>query len=166
MHRLRRHRREGGCAGAARGRERRTSRVHSPVSSSTWRTARAATERAWSAAPSSDKCISATCDATVASNVQAALRSLPNQVLDGVSVKATLSDPTVCHRAADGVQHIAAHTSEHSGWHTDGRQSANGCKADLANGAWTAAVDEIVGTPGKTAGSSALAAAFTSSLRR
>lgn len=67
MHRPRRHRREGGCAGAARGRERRTSRVHSPVSSSTWRTARAATERAWSAAPSSDKCISATCDATVAS---------------------------------------------------------------------------------------------------
>ena len=101
----------------------------------------------------------ATGDATVASNVQAALRSLPNQVLDGVSVKATLSAPTVCHRAADGVQHIAAHTSEHSGWHTDGRQSANGCKADQADGVFTGAVDEIVGTPGKVAGSYELAAA-------
>merc|ERR1711871_1645319 len=69
-----------------------------------------------------------TTDATTAANVQAALRNLPNQVLDGVSVKATSGAATGCVRK-DGVQSISAHSTEHIGWHTDSKQVANDCTA-------------------------------------
>jgi len=67
-------------------------------------------------------------DGVVATNAQDALRALPNDVLEGVSVKAYTTDQTVCHRAQDGVQHISGHTQEHIGWHKNGKQSENGCK--------------------------------------
>ena len=68
-------------------------------------------------------------DATAAANVQAALRNLPNEVLDGVSVSAMTvagSAGTACVRK-DGVQSISAHSTEHIGWHTDSKQTANKC---------------------------------------
>jgi len=68
-------------------------------------------------------------DATAAANVQAALRNLPNEVLDGVSVSAmtvAAAAGTACVRK-DGVQSISAHSTEHIGWHTDSKQVANKC---------------------------------------
>ena len=68
-------------------------------------------------------------DATAAANVQAALRNLPNEVLDGVSVSAMsigANALTACVRK-DGVQSISAHSTEHIGWHTDSKQTANKC---------------------------------------
>jgi len=45
-------------------------------------------------------------DAIVAKSVQDALRALPNEVLEGVSVAKRTSAQTVCHRLKDGQQHI------------------------------------------------------------
>merc|ERR1712100_630622 len=44
-------------------------------------------------------------DAIVAKSVQDALRALPNEVLEGVSVAKRTSAQTVCHRLKDGQQH-------------------------------------------------------------
>merc|ERR1719487_805714 len=69
----------------------------------------------------------ASSDDMVASNVQAALRALPNQVLDGVVVTGGLHSTTGCERAYDGVNHISGHTQEHAGWHVNAKQRENGC---------------------------------------
>merc|ERR1712100_716031 len=45
-------------------------------------------------------------DAIVAKSVQDALRALPNEVLEGVSVAKRTSAQTVCHRLKDGQQHV------------------------------------------------------------
>ena len=45
-----------------------------------------------------DGIIASTDDGIAASRVQDALRALPNEVLEGVKVKATASEPSICHR--------------------------------------------------------------------
>merc|ERR1711990_719710 len=91
-------------------------------------------------------------DSTTAANVQAALRNLPNQVLDGVSVKATSGAATGCVRT-DGVQSISAHGTEHIGWHIDSKQVANDCTATTLQTAAATFMDFTVAfadKPGQT----------------
>jgi len=45
-------------------------------------------------------------DDVVATRVQSALRALPNEVLEGVSVVASSAAQSICTRATDGAQHI------------------------------------------------------------
>merc|ERR1712224_358410 len=54
-----------------------------------------------------DGIVASTSDIIAASRVQDALRALPNEVLEGVSVKArTSSTVSLCTRFYDGVQHL------------------------------------------------------------
>jgi len=92
-------------------------------------------------------------DSIVASNVQAALRLLPNEVLDGVSVLASTGTTAVCHRTHDGVQHISAHTDNHLGRHVDSKQAINGCQSTPNHVAAAAQMDFTVtfaDKPGQT----------------
>jgi len=67
-------------------------------------------------------------DDMVSSRVQNALRTLPNEVLDGVKVTGTASTPTICHRFSDGLQHYGAATQYHVGHGKDAKYRANFCK--------------------------------------
>jgi len=67
-------------------------------------------------------------DNIAASRVQDALRALPNEVLEGVKVKATASEPSICHRFDDGIQHLSAFEDNHIGHHKDAKYSSNFCE--------------------------------------
>jgi hypothetical protein len=67
-----------------------------------------------------DGIAASTTDAVVAANTQKALRDLPNEVLESVTVSARTADATVCHRFVDGKQHIPS---------ANGHGTTNGCEA-------------------------------------
>jgi len=66
-----------------------------------------------------------TVDATTAANVQTALRNLPNEVLEGITVVARASAPGTCRRPEDGVQHIPS---------AEGHGTENFCSQATVNG--------------------------------
>jgi len=63
-------------------------------------------------------------DATVAKRVQDALRALPNEVLEGVSVSARSAAIRTCHRFTDGKQHIPS---------ANGHGTTNFCETSAAS---------------------------------
>jgi len=65
-----------------------------------------------------DAITQSTVAATTAANVQRALRNLPNEVLEGVSVAARSAADFTCTRAVDGAQHIPS---------AEGHGTANEC---------------------------------------
>jgi hypothetical protein len=68
-------------------------------------------------------------DAVAASRVEAALRSLPNKVLEGVRVTPRHSDRIpLCTRFYDGVQHISAYTNTRPGAFKDTKGRSNYCE--------------------------------------
>lgn len=72
-------------------------------------------------------------DYIIATRVQDALRELPNEVLEGVNVRATVSTPTICHRWYDGLQYRSAHTDHHQGYGIDSRYYENNCKETFSD---------------------------------
>merc|ERR1711988_1053917 len=84
-------------------------------------------------------------DVTIASNVQDALRSLPNEVLEGVTVtgiaNAAVKKP--CHRYYDGVQHISAYSITTDGNFKDSKGTTNFCQLPNTGHDITAAADKI-----------------------
>jgi len=92
-------------------------------------------------------------DTTVAENVQSALRGIPNNVLEGVSVSASTGTKSTCHRQFDGVQHIAGHRQDNPGVHRDANGRRNLCAVTGSLTASTNAMDFAVTfaqTPGQT----------------
>jgi hypothetical protein len=68
-------------------------------------------------------------DAIVAAAVQAELRTLPNQVMDKVSVSAIAAGTTkpTCHRFYDGVQHFSSHDQTRAGSSHNSKYIPNYC---------------------------------------
>jgi hypothetical protein len=67
-----------------------------------------------------------TTQATTAMNAQNALRQLPNEVLEGVTVTARTGGATTCLRATDGAQHIPS---------AEGHGTSNVCTQQSTSGA-------------------------------
>merc|ERR1711871_218797 len=67
-------------------------------------------------------------DATVAQRVQRALRSLPNEVLQGVQVTETTAGVVACTRTKDGARHIAP-----NGGHGTANTCESFCPGDAAS---------------------------------
>jgi len=67
-------------------------------------------------------------DNIVATRVQDALRELPNEVLENVNVRATISTPTICHRWYDGFQYRSAGHDYHAGHGLSSKYFENDCK--------------------------------------
>merc|ERR1711918_79416 len=64
-----------------------------------------------------------------ASRVQDALRALPNEVLEGVSVKArTSSTVSLCTRFYDGVQHLGGYSETTDGAFKNSKMTTNYCE--------------------------------------
>merc|ERR1712023_84399 len=64
-----------------------------------------------------------------ASRVQDALRALPNEVLEGVSVKArTSSTVSLCTRFYDGVQHLGGYSETTDGAFKNSKMTTNFCE--------------------------------------
>jgi hypothetical protein len=92
-------------------------------------------------------------DATTAEHVQYALRGLPSNVLEGVSVAASTGTKATCHRQFDGVQHIAAHRQDNHGVHRDANGRTNKCLVAGSLVASASAMDFAVtfaNAPGQT----------------
>jgi len=80
-----------------------------------------------------DGIAASTDDAVVAKNVQDALRELPNEVLEMVTVAARSGTQTVCHRTTDGAQHIPSANGHGTvnGCASTGSITADGAKVDF-----------------------------------
>ena len=72
-----------------------------------------------------DAIVQSTVAATTAANVQRALRNLPNEVLEGVTVAARAAEAFTCTRPVDGAQHIPS---------AEGHGTANACVKSAAAG--------------------------------
>jgi len=91
-----------------------------------------------------DGIAASTDDAVVATNVQNALRALPNEVLEGVTAGARTATTTVCHRFVDGQQHIPS---------ANGHGATNKCEATGSVGTDGAKIDfdvTFADKPGQT----------------
>jgi len=76
-----------------------------------------------------DGIVASTDDGIAASRVQDALRALPNEVLEGVSVKARTSNTVpLCTRFYDGVQHIAGFSETRDGSYKNSKVATNFCE--------------------------------------
>merc|ERR1711998_254837 len=68
-------------------------------------------------------------DVIAASRVQDALRALPNEVLEGVSVKARTSNTVeMCTRFYDGVQHLGGYSETTDGNFKNSKMTTNFCQ--------------------------------------
>jgi len=70
-------------------------------------------------------------DAAVAALMQDELRALPNEVLEGVTVKGATADSTTicgCHRFYDGVQHISGFSQTTDGNYKNSKGTTNYCE--------------------------------------
>jgi hypothetical protein len=72
-------------------------------------------------------------DYIMATRVQDALRMLPNDVLEGVNVRATASTPTICHRWYDGLQYRSANHDHHAGHGISAKYFENQCKETFSD---------------------------------
>merc|ERR1711924_485860 len=76
-----------------------------------------------------DGIVASTSDIIAASRVQDALRALPNEVLEGVSVKArTSSTVSLCTRFYDGVQHLGGYSETTDGAFKNSKMTTNFCE--------------------------------------
>jgi hypothetical protein len=107
-------------------------------------------------------------DTIVAADVQEQLQALPNEVLEGVKVKATKANGDLfsnqfglnaasnlqCIRFYDGVQHISAYSETTDGSFKDSAGSTNFCKHTEERGALSASgislTVEFAASPGQT----------------
>jgi hypothetical protein len=94
-------------------------------------------------------------DVSHAKLIEDELSALPNEVLDGVKVKATtVGDQALCHRFYDGVQHISAYSESTDSNFKDSAGTTNFCKAnENANVAAADKIDvtvEFADSPGQT----------------
>merc|ERR1711904_447342 len=76
-----------------------------------------------------DGIVASTSDIIAASRVQDALRALPNEVLEGVSVKARTSGTvSLCTRFYDGVQHLGGYSETTDGAFKNSKMTTNFCE--------------------------------------
>ena len=101
-----------------------------------------------------DGIIASTNDGIAASRVEDALRALPNEVLEGVTVKArTAGDVTLCTRFFDGVQHLAAFDETRDGHFKNSKVATNWCESTYTLALGTNKMDftiEFADKPGQT----------------
>jgi hypothetical protein len=94
-------------------------------------------------------------DVTHAALIEAELSALPNEVLQGVKVKATtVSSQKLCHRFHDGGQHISAYSESTDGNFKDSAGTTNFCEENGdVNTVAANAIDvtvEFADSPGQT----------------
>jgi len=101
-----------------------------------------------------DGIVAHTDDGIAASRVEDALRALPNEVLEGVTVKArTSSTVALCTRFYDGVQHVSAFTESRDGSYKDSKVATNYCETTYTLATGVNAMDftiEFADKPGQT----------------
>merc|ERR1712010_182924 len=85
-----------------------------------------------------DGIVASTSDIIAASRVQDALRALPNEVLEGVSVKArTSSTVSLCTRFYAGVQHLGGYSETTDGAFKNSKMTTNFCETTYQLGLGT-----------------------------
>jgi len=94
-------------------------------------------------------------DVSHAKLIEDELSALPNEVLEGVKVKATtVNNQKLCHRFYDGVQHISAYSESTDGNFKDSAGTTNFCKENGdANTKSATSIDvtvEFADSPGQT----------------
>jgi hypothetical protein len=101
-----------------------------------------------------DGIVASTSDIIAASRVQDALRALPNEVLEGVSVKArTSSTVSLCTRFYDGVQHLGGYSETTDGAFKNSKMTTNFCETTYQLATATNKMDftiEFADKPGQT----------------
>jgi len=101
-----------------------------------------------------DGIVASTSDIIAASRVQDALRALPNEVLEGVSVKArTSSTVSLCTRFYDGVQHLGGYSETTDGKFKNSKMTTNFCETTYQLATATNKMDftiEFADKPGQT----------------
>merc|ERR1711998_681110 len=93
-------------------------------------------------------------DYIIATRVQDALRALPNEVLEGVTVKARTSDTvSLCTRFHDGVQHLGGYSETTDGNFKNSKMSTNYCETTYTMATGSNKMDftiEFADKPGQT----------------
>jgi hypothetical protein len=101
-----------------------------------------------------DGIVASTSDIIAASRVEDALRALPNEVLEGVTVKARTSDTvSLCTRFHDGVQHLGGYSETTDGNFKNSKMSTNYCETTYTMATGSNKMDftiEFADKPGQT----------------
>merc|ERR1719231_1662684 len=101
-----------------------------------------------------DGIVASTSDIIAASRVEDALRALPNEVLEGVTVKARTSDTvSLCTRFHDGVQHLGGYSETTDCNFKNSKMSTNYCETTYTMATGSNKMDftiEFADKPGQT----------------
>ena len=101
-----------------------------------------------------DGIVASTSDIIAASRVEDALRALPNEVLEGVTVKARTSDTvSLCTRFHDGVQHLGGYSETTDGKFKNSKMTTNFCETTYTMATGSNKMDftiEFADKPGQT----------------